>query len=188
MQYEPGRYHCRITNQGFGKTKDGTDQFWIVFDVVGKINPADPEGDLLPAMAGERTAYFTLKSEKNAEFFVKDMKRLGCPMTSFGMLDPGQPNFHSFSGVETEFTCEENNYKGKQSERWNLARESSGPVAVPLDQKEARRLDALFGAALKGAAPDKPKRSAPPKANGRDPNAELQEAARQVTETSDVPF
>ncbi len=64
MQYKPGRYHCRITNQGFGKTQAGDDQFWLTFDVVGEINPADPDGDLLPAMAGERTAYCTLKSEK----------------------------------------------------------------------------------------------------------------------------
>lgn len=191
MQYEPGRYHGRITNQGFSKTKKGGDQFFLVFDIIGKINPSDPEGDLLACNPGERTAYFTLTTDKNAEFFVKDMKRLGCPMTSFGMLDPSQPNCHSFTNVEAEFTCEENNWEGKQNERWQLSRESFAPVAVPLDAKEARRLDALFGSALKGSAPQPAKRSVA-KTNGDkpagNPNAELMAEARRGGHDADVPF
>lgn len=194
MQYKPGRYFGRINNQGFGKTKNGDDQFWLTFDLVGAINPADPDGNLLPCEAGERTAYFTLKTDKNAEFFVKDMKRLSCPMTSFGMLDPAQPNFHDFTGKETEFVCEENNWQGKQNERWQLARESNGPVAVQLDAKEVRRMDALFGAALKGDAPKKGagRTVDPPaaKANGNgNPNAELMaDAAAHRGSDSDIPF
>ena len=188
LYFKPGRYLCRIKNQGFSKTKAGDDQFFLLFDIVGEINPADPEGDLISTNPGERTAYFTLKTDKNAEFFVKDMRRLGCPMTSFGMLDPNNDGFHNFGGIETEFTCEKNEYQGKESERWQLAREGGGgPVAVPLDAKETRRLDALFGAALKGTPKAVHKANNP--ANAHKANQELVEDAKAYQTTGEeIPF
>lgn len=168
--YEPGKYWGKITRQGFNEASTGTPQFVLSFEVVGQMNPADPAGDLLPVTARyERTAFMPL-TEKTIERFLDDLAMLGFEGQSFAELNPDAETHVSFVEQEAMFSCEHDSYEGKTRERWRLA--SGGgtfELKNPLDAKGYRKLDTLFGKALKSrftgtkpaAKPAPEKRQAP---------------------------
>lgn len=196
--YEVGRYYGRVTRQAMGETSNGNAQFVLSFLILGKVNLADPGGDLLTCPQGERSVFRTI-TDKTIDYVIEDLKALGYTKPSFKYLDPGTPGFEDFTGKELEFFCDHkldnrDDHQGELREQWGIARASSGPKVNPLDAKKARGLDALFGKQLKSLAADAAPSTAAPK--GRSPatmdeppvedgNRALQEAAAG---DDDIPF
>lgn len=177
MQYEPGRYWCKVTGQAMGKSKAGNAQFILSFAVVGKVDPSDPGGELIACPKNERRMFLTI-TEKTGEYVIEDLKRLGYQKQSFKFLDPERDGYHDFTGHEFEARCDPNEYEGKTTEKWRVA--SDGYKPEPPDANDIKKLDMLFGKQLKEAFPaEKPQRSAGPPAS----TEEVVSAAKD-----DIPF
>lgn len=150
--YQPGNYLGRITTWGLGKSKNkGTPEFQIRFEVLGKINPNDPEGQLLPCTQYERTIYRYITTGTK-DFVIEDLEYLGYDKPSFRYLDPNVDGSHDFSNREIKVRCDHEEYQGEVKERWALDRGHTLKEVEPLDSKAVRELDALFGSSLKKAA------------------------------------
>lgn len=169
--YEQGNYWCKITNQQLGESKEKKTPQWVLtFDVVGKINPADPEGELIGCDQYERSI-FRVITDKTVDYLIEDVKRL-CEragikpvLLGFEYLDPKTPGFLDFKDVEFEAYCKHDTYEGKTREQWGISRGSKGLEVTPLDDNGVRNLNAMFGRHLKslgGGSTQRPmSRSAP---------------------------
>ena len=158
--YQNGKYYGRITDQAFGKSKNkGTPEIQIRFAVLGGINPADPCGELLSVPQGERTAYLYI-TEKTAEYVARDLAAIGYSSEGFGRLDPNTEGYCNLTGHEAEFYCQSEMYEDEEREKWSVARDTA-LQSTPLDAKEVRQLDALYGKELKKQAKDAPKETPP---------------------------
>jgi hypothetical protein len=153
--YEPGVYVAKVVQQGLTKASTGNTQFILRFRVEGKPDPVDPES--MQAVAEfERTIWMTI-TEKTVERIVGDLRNLGYRAESFGPLDPSHPSHESFVGNQIEVYCKhEADQSGNQRERWQLNRAAAAIEIKPLEAKEVRQLDMMFGRALKGTPSAKP--------------------------------
>lgn len=148
IQYEEGRYWVKVTGQAFGKSKKkGTPEFSLRVLVKGRINPEQPDGDLLPCNQNERTIYLYI-TEGTAEFVLRDLERIGFDKSSFKFLNPSNEHFHDFRDAEFEALCDHEEYEGKQNEKWRFAKPRGQMDVAPLEADEVRKLDALFGKQL----------------------------------------
>jgi hypothetical protein len=156
--YSVGRYWGKITQQALGESKEKKTPFFAIrFIVTGKVDPADPQGDLIACEQYERTLNMYL-TEGTIEFVTRDLEKLGFQGDSFKYLDPSTPGFHDFTGVEGAFYCSHEEYEGKAREKWSLAKEGGTKLEVePLESKQVRALDNLFGKHLKGLKKAAPK-------------------------------
>jgi hypothetical protein len=157
-------YWGRVTKQAMGKTSNGNPQFVLSFMVLGEINPLDPQGDLIPCQNNERSVYRVI-TDKTVDYAMDDIAALceakGCDgISSFRSIDPTRAEFtHDFVGTELAFYCKHGEYQGKVSEKWQISRGSGASAGEPMDDKEMRQLDALFGKRLKDTKPAAAKRS-----------------------------
>jgi len=166
MRYEAGRYWGRLKSQGMGKSKDkGTPFFAAVFDILGKVNLQDPDGDLLPCPQGECTIYMYL-TEKTAGRVIEELGMLGYNKPSFRYLDPDAPGYVDLSGAEVALFVTPDEYNGNIKEKWGIHRDR-GISGEPLDQAGFKQLDNLFGKQLKAIAQANPKRSEVPKSQAQ---------------------
>lgn len=175
-QYE-GRYWVRITRQALGESNNGNAQAVISFNVMGKINLADPDGDLLHCPDGERSIYLVI-TEKTVDRVIEDLKKLGYTKSSFRFIDPNVEGHHDFTGFEFAAYCTIEEYKGKEREKWRVA--GDGLQVKPIDAKEVRKLDNLFDKKLKAAFPQT--QQAAPK------GAPTDEELASANSESDTPF
>lgn len=155
--YDAGAaYWGRVTRQAIGKTSNGNPQLVVSFAIVGKVNPADPEGELLPCPDGERTMYRPI-TEKTAEYVWEDIEALCAAKgievpSSMRVMDPERPDFScDFTGAELAWFCKHDVYENRLKEKWQISRRTGVSAGDPLDDKEMRQLDALFGKRLKDA-------------------------------------
>jgi hypothetical protein len=142
-----------MTNQQFGKSRAGNPQIVFSFLIVGEVDQADPEGDLLSCSQYERSIFRTI-TEKTIEYVLEDLAALGFTGTSYQQLSLDHPQCVDLRGTEIALFCnhEEDNreeHAGEIRERWSIARASSGPKVDTLDNSDARKLDAMFGKQLK---------------------------------------
>jgi hypothetical protein len=151
--YEPGRYACKVTEQALGEAKTGNTQFVLRFTVLGKVDPADPSRYIPAAAQYERTMYRAI-TEKTVPYLIEDLKTLKFKGGSFSDLDPNNPGFHDFTGLDFDGWCKhEKDQQGQMREKWGVAR-TSGPLEVkPVEPKKLRELDNLFGKQLKEIKP-----------------------------------
>jgi hypothetical protein len=184
-KYEIGKYEVQITSQGFQKASTGTLQFVLQFDVMGKVDPRDPQ-TLLSVAPGSRK-YFKAITEKTVDWLIEDLKVLGVEgITSWAQLDPtiAPDNFIDLAGKVCDMMCgSRNGNDGKSYEDWSIARE--GGAAKPIenaDSKDVKALDRLFGKSLKAAAPA----ARGPRSVAR-PAAAAAAVAEPITD-DDVPF
>lgn len=182
-QYEPGRYWGQVTGQALTTSKNGNPQFVLRFRIMGAIDPSAPEGDLITCANFERSIFWTI-TDKTIEFFTRDLKKLGFDKLSYAALNPETTNYHDFTNQEIEVACKHETYQGNVVERWSLYGQFE---VVPLEDKEVRKLDAMFGKHLKAnGTTATTKRQAKP---ANEPNDLMQEAARTKAESADdIPF
>lgn len=139
--YQEGPYVGEIISQALGKAKTGTPQFILQFKVL----------DGGPVYT--RTIFMAI-TEKTVEFVVAALEKLGYGAGTFGALDPSHPNHESFVGRQIDVYCRhENDQNGNLREKWSISRGASAFKVDPLDNRELRKLDALFGKQLPKPAP-----------------------------------
>jgi hypothetical protein len=183
--FDIATYFVRVTGQALGKSKNkGTTQFVLQFTVLGKVNPADPEGDLLECPQGERSIYMYITA-KTADFVAKNLQDLGYDRTSWADLNPDNPGHFDFTGVQFAASCTHEEYEGELKERWGLARTGMFDN-TPLEAKEVRQLDALFGKALKGGSA--PKQQALSEKDAEQPEIAINEEGEPISVNDDIPF
>lgn len=156
MFYPPGRYRCRIEDQGFQTASTGNPM------IVFKVRPfaeivQGPEGPEDQHVDGkyDRTIRLTV-TDKSQEMVLKKLRLAGFDGVSFRDMD--------LLHRDVECECSPDKYEGKDVERWDLALppREAGPPFQPLDSKAARSLDTLFGKSLKETAVKKEKPEAAP--------------------------
>lgn len=162
--YQPGRYWGRIVAQAIGMTSKNNPQFVLTFKVIGKVNPEDPDGELLPVSEQYERSIFKVITDKTIDYVMEDLQKLGFDRETFKELDPNTPGFQSFVGNELAFYCDHDTYEGTVREKWGLARDGSGLQIKPLEPKQMRELDSLFGKHLKKMVKAKPVKPATPSA------------------------
>ena len=151
--FQIGRYWGKLTNQQFGKAKSGNPQIVFSFLLVGMVDPKDPEGDLLACTQYERSIFRAI-TEKTVEYVLEDLAALGFTGNSYQQISLDHPHCCDLRDTEIALFCqhEEDNrpeHAGEIRERWSIARANSGPKVDTLDDKDARKLDAMFGKQLK---------------------------------------
>ncbi len=191
--YEPGRYWCKIVNQQLGKASTGNPQIVITFQVLGKVDLADPEGNLLRVNNDYERSYFRTITDKTAEWAVDDLHKLGFTGDSFGQLNLDHPNCCDLRGSEVSFTCahEEDNrsdHRGEIKERWSVSGDGGTLKVAPLADKDVRKLDALFGKALKANKPVAIQPASAPAAETKTLAEEIEEAKTAAPADDGIPF
>lgn len=165
-------YWGKVTRQAIGKTKNGNPQLVVSFEVIGKIDSRDPEGELLPCPGGERSMYRPI-TEKTAEYVWQDIEALCAAKgievpASMRAVDPDRGDFScDFVGAELAWYCNHDVYENKLREKWQISRKTGASAGDPLDDKEMRQLDALFGKRLKDTKKPAAASSVPEKARSR---------------------
>lgn len=195
VYYEMGRYWGRVTHQKLGKTKNGNPQLVISFLVLGKINAMDPEGDLLAVSQQYERTVFRVITENTIEWVEQDLDKLGWTGTDWSQFDETNPHCVSFVGTELAFSCKhEPHFETKEPrEVWSVSQESPGMAVTPLEPSELRKLNTMFGKALKERKPPSPKAESPrksPEPTSATPPKTLtpDEVKAELAAADDVPF
>jgi hypothetical protein len=184
IQFDEGRYWVKVLSQALGKSKKkGTPEFALRVLVMGRVNPEQPDGDLLPCNKAERTIYLYI-TEGTAEYVIRDLERIGFDKPSFKFLDPNNEHFHDFAGSEFEAFCDHEEYEGKQNEKWRFAKPRGQSDVAPLEASEVRKLDSLFGKQLSKVGK---KNGSPPKAEKPAASAAIEDRPPPPTD-DDIPF
>lgn len=146
--YDEGLYIGEVVQQAIGKAKTGTAQLLLKFKVLG--TPLD-DGSYEPSTQQYDRTVFVALTAKTVDFVVPKLEQLGFEGDSILQLDPSHPNHFSIVGNQANLWCKhETDQRGDLRERWDISSGGSQLQATPLEGKEARQLDALFGKALKG--------------------------------------
>jgi hypothetical protein len=179
--YPQGTHKAEITNQGFVSGQYGW-QFILI------IRPVDGEHN--------RTVYLSLINEDGdrheyADKSIEVLRYLGFQGedTDLGRLDPEQSNHHSFVGISVEAYCKHKTKEnGDTIEQWYINTPRAGAVVQSLDKAALRKLNTLFGKALKvkdeSATPNSPAVPATTAPVGITP----EEAAAEGETEDDIPF
>jgi len=149
--YAPGRYWGKIVHQALSESSNGNPQVIITFEVIGAVNPDDPDGDLLPCGQRNERSVFQTITDKTVEWVTDNLRKLGFTSNSFADIDLDSTNCCDLRNREAPFWCDhEAHYKtGDPVERWKVASDGNGLQVKPLAPKGVRQLDAMFGKYLK---------------------------------------
>lgn len=130
--YDKGVYRAKVKSQAIGESKNGTPQWILKFDILGKVH----NGHLVECDNYERTIYCSL-TEKGIPYILEDVKRL-CEvggvefvLPRFECLDERTEGFLDLRGVEFDAYCKHEEYQGKTRERWSVAKFDSKPSSTP---------------------------------------------------------
>lgn len=181
MGYESGDYLMKITNQGFGKNKTGSDFFFLEGEPVAMLR----DGSEFSVQPYPRTIKLTI-TDKTVKFVIDKLVAIGWPGGRWGTLDPVESGFHDFSGQELQVVCTKEpgvDDSGKLYEKWDLP--FGGGEKIESDPSVSRKLDQMFGKSA--AAAKKPAARKPPARvtdNTAMANASMTEAANE----DDIPF
>lgn len=182
-----GRYWGRITHQRLGKSSNGNPQIMVSFVVLGKVNVSDPDGDLLPVMQQYERTVFRVITENTIDWVTQDLDKLSWVGDDWATFDEGHPSCCQIVGNELGFFCKhEAHYQtGEPREVWSIAQDNMGPTVIPLESSELRKLNALFGKALKARA-NVDRKEAPVCAPV--PKAAVTQTGDDRTSDDDIPF
>lgn len=139
----PGKYMVRVIAQGFSEAKTGTIQFFFKFVPQCLVSE---EGEKVSCADYERTCFMAL-TDKTIDFSVRNLRAIGFDGVSFEDLEPDRAGHFSFVGTDVEMECKHESYEGREREKWQLP--MSGGSSVEHVPGVGKRLDALFGDALK---------------------------------------
>lgn len=150
--YQAGNYVGEIIQQGLSKAKTGNNQIVLRVKVLGT---PDGEGSYArDPFQYDRTIFLTI-TPNTIEFIADTLEQLEYNRQGFGPIDPSHPQHRSFVGKHVDLYCtHENDQSGNLREKWRISRNAlgKGVELTPLNNKELRELDALFGRNLRSSA------------------------------------
>ena len=146
--YAPGTYDCQIVDQGFDVSKEKKTPFlWLSFQPAALVNLDGSTVDCTEHYDREVRMYLT---EKTVERHIQRLRDIGFTGSSFKDLEPG--GTCNLAEKVASIECKhEDGY-----ERWDFPAPSGGGLSSEHKDGVARKLDALFGKALKGSASQAP--------------------------------
>jgi hypothetical protein len=199
LDYAPGKYAVTLSGvQGFSEAKSsGNSQFYMKFTPTHRWDMSRNEWVEVDQI--ERTFYRAI-TVNTAPYFAEDIRALGYSGDKLSKLDMRHPEAHIFEG-QIEMICNHETYEGKTREKWGLLR-GTAHQEKPADPAAVKKLDTLFGAALKAvpvgrtvSAPDlsaaKPIMRSQPRSAGNGAAAAVAEpppANDQGVTDDDIPF
>jgi len=143
-----------VTDVAVGESKNGHPMVTIKFLPVSSVSSyLDDDGQVVANLTPtqrqyERTARIVIKAddERSLEFAMLKLRAAGWEGESFREID-------SLRGSQINLTCSHEEgtgaYAGKLFERWELPLPPRKSEPLESDNSVARKLDALFGKALK---------------------------------------
>lgn len=154
--YKTGLHVGECIGQFMGQSESEkqTPYFALKFKIVARVENEKE----CPVEAGERTVYLYL-SEAALEMTIDAVTYLGFDKDSVRFLNPDTQNFYNFAGKVADLWCKIEEYKGQSKEKWSISLPRK--PATPIDDKDMRRLDDLFGKAIKSRIPMAPRVQAP---------------------------
>jgi hypothetical protein len=180
MGYEAGNYLFKVTAQGFGENKTGSQFFFLEGEPVA----LQKDGQEFSVEQFKRTIRLTI-TEKNVQYVIDKLTGIGWEGGRWGTLDPTEANHHSFVGQEVPAVCTMRPGQGdnanKLFENWDLPFVGD---SVENDPNVSRKLDSMFGRSAQAAKKATPK---PAAAKPAAANRALQEAANGESDL-DIPF
>lgn len=177
-------YVGEVVRQKLGQSSNGNAQLIVTFRIVGEVDPKNPQGDLLSCQGYERTVFVTI-TENTVDWVCDTLEALGFTGTSYAQFDQDNAGFCDVRGKQVELYCKhEPDYKDptQQREKWNVSSGKPVMAVKPLDPAGIRKLDALFGKALKRPKPANGNGGTPPLT----PDVAKQEAT--AIPEGDIPF
>ena len=171
--YPQGSYSGRVLRTELGASSKGTPQFTVTCQI---LEAHDQFGSAPVDQSYERTVYLYLtENPKSIEITAKQLKVLGFKSSKVSALKDAD-----FTDVDIPLYCKHEEYEGEMRERWSINTPREHREAKPVDPSELRKLDALFGKALKAQAAPEPQPD-------NDTNRAMQEAAAANDDDS-IPF
>ncbi len=142
--YKRGLYVGECTGQFTGQSESGnkTPFFALKFAIKARVENEQEH----QVESSERTVYLYL-SEKALPMATEVIAFLGYDKDSLKFLDPAQQGFFNFAGQRCDLWCKVEDYQGDSKEKWSVSMPRK-PV-TPIDDKELRRLDSMFGKAIR---------------------------------------
>lgn len=147
--YQIGNYIGEITAQGLSKASTGNSQIVIRVKVLGTV--AANGSFTQEPFQYERTIFQTI-TPNTIDRVADILEKLGYTGKGFGPFDPSHPQHQSLVGKEVDLFCNhENDLKGELREKWGISTGGGGKALelTPLNPKELRELDSLFGRNLR---------------------------------------
>jgi hypothetical protein len=179
--YQKGLHVGECVGQWLDSPQGKSPYFALKFNILARV-----EGEKeYPVESGERTVYLYL-TDKALDMTTDVLTHLGYDKDTLRFLDPNREGFYNFAGKRCDLWCKHEEYNGEQKEKWSVSMPFAD--ATPLDDKELRRLDALFGKALKTRRPF-PTAPAEPEPVAAAPSSKPVKADRPPPPTDDdLPF
>ena len=142
--YKGGLYVGECTGQFTGQSDNAnkTPYFALKFLIKARVENEQEH----TVESSERTVYLYL-SEKALPMTTEVLAFLGYDKDSLKFLNPEQQGFFNFAGQRCDLWCKVEDYQGDTKEKWSVSTPRK-PV-TPIDDKELRRLDSLFGKAIR---------------------------------------
>lgn len=142
--YKTGLHVGECTGQFMGQSSSEkkTPFLGLKFNIVARV---ENEREIT-VESSERTVYLYL-SEGALDMTVDAISHLGYDKDSLKFLDPNQNGFFNFAGIRCDLWCKVEDWQGDSKEKWSISLPRK-PIEPP-DEKEIRRLDSLFGKAIR---------------------------------------
>jgi hypothetical protein len=144
--YQPGLHVGTCVGQWLDQPQGKSPYFALKFNIEARIQGEQE----IPVEQNERTVYLYL-TDKALDMTAEVLAFLGYDKDSLRWLDPAKDGFFNFAGKRVDLWCKHQEYEGETKEKWSISRPF--PDATPLDEKEMRRLDTLFGKSIKTKKP-----------------------------------
>lgn len=178
--YEPGIYeNVLVTGQGFGVSSQKKTPFFFL-----NVKPGDYERQI--------QWYLPDGNEGCAERLIDDLETLGIEFGAFAELDPASRTHVSLAGQLITVECrheEATDGSGRQFERWQLPYAPKPLETHPADAAMIRKLDAMFGKALKGKRPAQRQAASAAKPAAKAPTQEqINQELAGADPAGDIPF
>jgi hypothetical protein len=186
--FATGTYRVRIVAQGFVDSEYGT-QFSIIVGVPTMEGDEFTRTVFLPLLDADGNRATFSNGEDAASKTLDAIRYLGFPEgeVKLSKLDPAHTEHHSFVGQEIMCYCQVKDRDGDTVERWYI----NVPRTNVLEEQRSgegslKKLDAMFGQALKGSA-KKPKAKPKPASKPAQEPAPEPEAEPPAEDEAGVP-
>lgn len=144
--YQVGLHTGECVGQWLDSPQGKSPYFALKFNILARV-VGEEEHRVDP---GERTVYLYL-TDKALDMTSDVLAHLGYDKDSIRWLDPARDGHFSFVGKRCDLWCKHEEYQGEMREKWSVSMPFADPT--PLEEKELRRLDSLFGKAMKTKVP-----------------------------------
>jgi hypothetical protein len=140
--YDEGLYRARGRSWGFNETTNGHEQFFMTFEIVGRMDKSNLDADPQPCPAGIGTWSITVNSDDNAAWLVSTVQHLGYDGNDLLRLDPSMADAFDFEHSEFLVACRHEEYRDQVRAKWSVYRPST---VKPLARERLLSLNDRYG-------------------------------------------